>query len=597
MTDAPVSDPIRYDLRVPAPQTHYVEVDASVPTGGRPAVELMMAVWTPGSYLVREYARHVEAVTAWTAAGEPLPVTKCAKNRWRVETGGQPRVRVSYRVYGREMAVRTNWIDAGFALLNGAPTFLTLAGDHHRPHEVVITLPESWTESVTTLPALPGGPHRYVAPDYDTLVDSPIVLGNPVTHRFVVEGTPLALVNIGDASLFDGARAARDLEAIVLEHRRLWGSLPYERYVFFNVITEAGGGLEHGDSSVLMTSRWATRTPKAYAAWLQLASHEHFHAWNVKRLRPVELGPFDYERENTTRGLWVAEGITDYYGDLAVCRAGLVDQSSYLDGLSEQIKTLQTTPGREVQPVDQASFDAWIRYYRPDENSPNVAISYYVKGHVLAWLLDVRLREMTGGAQSLEDVMREAYRRFAGPRGFTQADFQAVAEDVAGASLADFWAGGITGVAELDYAPALSLFGLRFKPEDPPKPGAAPAPPKAYLGLTTRVEAGRLLVSQVRRGTPAWGTGLNVDDELLAIDDVRVLADQLDTRLEQYAPGDRVVALVARRGRLERIALTLGSASAATWALEVDPNATDAQKASLAAWLNLAPGKGTAQGR
>jgi len=585
LAGAQALDPIAYRLRFPAPQTHYVEVEADIPTGGQPAVELMMAVWTPGSYLVREYARHVEDVTARAGDGSALAVEKSAKNRWRVATGGAGRVTVAYRVYGREMSVRTNWIDAGFALINGAPTFLTLAGSHARPHELEIELPATWKESVTTLPALPGAPHRYRAENYDTLVDSPIVLGNPSTQSFNVEGTPIALVSVGDPSLFDGARAARDLEAVVREHRRFWGSLPYERYIFFNVLTEAGGGLEHLNSSVLMASRWATRTRKAYTAWLQLASHEHFHAWNVKRLRPVELGPFDYEKENTTRSLWVAEGITDYYGDLLVHRAGLTDRKEYLDALSESVKALQTTPGRQVQAVDASSYDAWIRHYRPDENSPNVAISYYVKGHVLAWLLDARIREVSRGAKSLEDVLREAYARHAGPRGYSQAEFQATADAVAGASLQDFWERGVTGVAELDYDRALSWFGLRFKPEEAPKEGERKEPPKAYLGITTKTDGGRLVVSQVLRGTPAYAGGLNVDDEVIAVDDVRVTADQLTARLEQYAVGNVVTVLVARRGRLERLTVTLGTAPTATWKVEVDPKATDAQKDRLRAWL------------
>ena len=588
MTSAPLLpaqglEPIRYVLTFPAPHTHYVEVEASIPAGG-PTVELMMPVWTPGSYLVREYARHVEAVAARDEAGGPLAVEKSAKNRWRIQSGGRPRVTVTYRVYGREMSVRTNWIDAGFALINGAPTFLTVAGELARPHEVTVTLPPAWTQAQSALPPLPGPPHRFRAPDYDTLVDSPMVLGNPSVYEFFVDGKPHALVNVGEAGVFDGTRAARDLEQVVLEHRRMWGTLPYERYLFLNMITEAGGGLEHASSSVLMTSRWATRTRKAYVSWLQLASHEFFHAWNVKRLRPVELGPFDYERENTTRSLWVVEGITDYYGDLAVHRAGLADQKEFLEALSDSVKTLQTTPGRQVQAIELSSYDAWVRHYRPDENSPNVAVSYYTKGYVLAWLLDARIRELTKGAKSLDDVMRTAYGLYSGARGYTQQEFQAVAEQVAGVSLTDFWAQGVSGVAELDYARALATLGLRFKPVEPPKDGEKDGP-KAHLGAVTRTENGRLLVSQVPRGTPAFEAGLNVEDEIVGVDDFRVQADQWSSRLEQYRPGDAISLLVARRGRFERLTATLGVAPAAAWTVEPDPVAPAPSKARMTDWL------------
>ena len=581
VTPAPASrgtDAIRYTLRFPAPHTHYVEVSAAVPTGGRPDVELMMAVWTPGSYLVREFSRHVEGVTAVGTGGRALAVEKSDKNRWRVTTGGADTVTVSYRVYGREMSVRTNWIEAGFALINGAPTFLTLGDQVKRPHEVVITPAAGWRRSMTGLEPLPGGEHRYRAADFDVLVDSPILLGNPAVYEFTVDGKPHYLVNEGEAGLFDGARAAKDLEAITREQLRFWGSLPYDRYLFLNVITEASGGLEHLNSTVLMTSRWTTRTRRAYVSWLELASHELFHAWNVKRLRPVELGPFDYENEVHTRSLWMAEGVTDYYADLLVHRAGLTSREEYLDALSTKIDELQTTPGRLVQSAELASFDAWIRYYRPDENSPNVSVSYYTKGAVVAFLLDARIRNATKGARSLDDVLRAAYQKYAGPRGFTPDEFRQIAESVAGAPLAAFWDSAIEGISELDYKEALDALGLRFR-------AGGPASPRAWLGITTRVDAGRLLVSQVRRETPALAAGLNVDDEILAIDDFRVRAEAWDTRLQQYRPGDRVQLLVARRDQLMRLPVTIGAEPPRDWRLETSGSATEAQRAQLTDWL------------
>ena len=520
-------DPIRHTLSFPAPQTHYVHVRAEVPTSGRDSVELSMAVWTPGSYLVREYSRHVEAVVAESPDGMSLSVEKSAKNRWRIRTGGVPFVTVTYRVYGREMSVRTNWIESGFAFVNGAPTFLTLAGESSRPHEVTIVPATGWMRSVTALETGPrdrGRPehqsadHVYCAPDYDTLVDSPILVGNPAVHGFSVDGTPHLLVNEGDTAFFDAARAVKDLEAIVRAHKEFWGTLPYDRYVFINLITEAGGGLEHGRCSVLMTNRWATRTRKAYLNWLELASHELFHVWNGKRLRPIELGPFDCEREVLTTSLWAVEGITDYYGDVLVHRAGLSSPQEFLDSLSDKIEEVQTTPGRAVRSVSLASLDAWIKLYRPDENSPNTTISYYTKGAVVAFLLDAEIRRATSGTRTLDEVMREAYPLYSGARGFTPAEFRALTERVAGTDLGAFWRSAIDGTDELDYTGALHIFGLRFRPITP----SLTDRPKAWLGATTRVDAGRLLVAQVRRHTPAFSAGLNVDDEIVAIDEIRV---------------------------------------------------------------------------
>ena len=579
-TTPAATEPIRYTLSFPAPQTHYIEVAAEVPTGRRPQIELMMAVWTPGSYLVREYSRNVEAVTASGAGGRALAVEKSEKNRWRFETGGAPTITVKYRVYGREMSVRTNWIDASFGLINGAPTFMTLPDSMSRPHEVVLNLARGWQRSLTGLPEMPGGEHRYRAPDFDTLVDSPILVGNPDVHEFIVDGKQHYLVNQGGGGVFDGTQAAKDLELIVQQNRKMWGQLPYDKYLFLNILSDAdaGGGLEHKNSTTLMASRWSTRTRRTYVGWLELASHEYFHLWNVKRLRPVELGPFDYEHEVHTRSLWVAEGITDYYGELNVHRAGLSTRDEFLDNLSAHLETLQGGPGRLVQSAAAASYDAWIRYYRPDENSVNVATSYYEKGLILGFLLDGKIRKATNGAKSLDDVMRAAYQKFSGPRGYTPAEFRAVAEQVAGTSLREFWEADVEGVSELDYTEALQTFGLRFK--DP-----GPASTRAFLGAATRNDAGRLVISQVRRGTPAYDAGLNVDDEIIAIDDFRVRADRLATRLEQYKPGDKVTLLVARREQLERIELTLGSEPPRAWRLEVDPSASQTSQKNRDQWL------------
>lgn len=570
--------PITYTLRFPAPHTHYVEVEAQVPAAGRDAIELMMPVWTPGSYLVREFARNVEDLRA-EAAGRPLSVAKSRKNRWRIVTGGAAAVTVRYRVYCREMSVRTNFVDARFAILNGAPTFLTLVERGPRPHEVAVELPPGWATTVSPLPPAPGGgPHRYVARDYDHLVDSPLLAGNPSLYEFTEGGVSHVLANEGEAGVWDGPRSAAGAQRIVQAYLKLWGSVPYQRYVFFNLLVEAGGGLEHSDSTVLMSSRWRTGTRRDYLGWLSLVSHEYFHAWNVKRLRPVELGPFDYENEVYTPNLWVGEGFTDYYDGLMVRRAGLSTREEYLEQLSNTIRDLQTTPGRLVQSASQSSYDAWIKLYRPDENSPNSTISYYTKGGVVAFLLDARVRAATGGARTLDDVMRLAYQRHSGERGFTTAEFRQAASDVAGTDLSAWFATAVDSTEELSYEEALDWYGLRFRQVDA-------RTDKGWLGATTKNDAGRLVITQVRRGTPAFEAGLNVEDEILAVGDFRVRPEQLDARLEQYRPGQRVSVLVARRDQLQRIEVTLGTEPAREWSLEVRPDATTEQRARLAAWL------------
>jgi len=571
-------EPIRYTLRFPAPHTHYLEVEAVVPTGRRPDVELMMAVWTPGSYLVREYQRHVESLTASGEAGRALTAVKTAKNRWRISTGGAAAVTVRYRVYGREMTVRNNWVERGFAMLNGAPTFLTLADRTPRAHEVLVELPRGWTTSSTALLPVAGRPHAYRADDFDTLVDSPIILGNSVVRTFDVAGKRHHLVLEGDPSLFDADRAAADIARIVEAGVAAMGKLDYPHYFFLNMVTDAGGGLEHKNSFLTMSSRFTTRTRRAYVNWLNLVGHEYFHNWNVKRLRPVELGPFDYETENYTKSLWVAEGFTDYYGALLVRRAGLQSVAEYFDELSNAIEQVQMRPGRNVQPVDMASFDTWIKQYRPDENSGNTSIDYYTKGAAIAFMLDAKIRRATAGARTLDTAMRLAYERYSGARGFTPDEFQRTMSETAGQDLSAWFDDVVSSTRELDFTEALDFYGLRFAPVDL-------TAARATMGASTRNDNGRLVVSVVRRGTPAHDAGLNVDDEILAIDDVRVRADGLVARMEQYKPGDRVRALVARRDRLMSLDVTLAPEPGRPWRIQPRPEATAEQQARLAAWL------------
>lgn len=596
---ASAEEAIRYTVRFPAPHTHYAEVTASVPVpkAGPGSVEVFMAVWAPGSYLVREYARHVDDFAAAAADGRALAWSKTRKNRWRIETGGASRVELRYRVYARQMSVQGNWVDASFAMLNGAPMFVTPVGNLKRPYEVRLELPAAWKKSVSGLPT-GSQPHSYRAADFDELLDSPIYAGNAPIHEFEVDGKKHYLVNEGEGPMWDGPASARDVAKIVAEFSRQWGGLPYEKYVFFNLITESGGGLEHRNSTWMGASRWAyantqaadddpdsaesRRRKPSRQNWLGLVSHEYFHLWNVKRLRPVELGPFDFENEVYTRSLWLAEGVTSYYGPLGLKRAGLIDRKQFLRTTSRAIRELQTTPGRLALPLESASYDAWIRSYRADENTPNTNISYYTKGQVVGFLLDARIREASGGQRSLDDAMKTAFVRHGGARGYAPAEFRKIVSEVAGVDLGPWMSRALETTEELDYAPALDWYGLRFRSE-PRKPDA---PEKRFrTGITTRNDAGRTVITGLRRDTAGYDAGFNAEDEILAVNGYRVRADQWPARLESYAVGDTVEVLVARRDALITLKLPLVADPPPAWSLEVRPDATDEQKARLLAWI------------
>jgi predicted metalloprotease with PDZ domain len=319
---------------------------------------------------------------------------------------------------------------------------------------------------MTALDAAPDrAPNHYRALDYDTLVDSPIVAGNPVVHDFDVNGSLHHVVEIGDVRDFDAARAARDLKKIVEAHQRIWGELPFRTYDFLLVFRQGGGGLEHGNSMLATTQAAATQTEAGYLRWLNFISHEYGHAFNVKRLRPVELGPFDYEHEPHTPSLWISEGFTSYFGNLAVLRTGLATEDSFLTSTSSQIAQLQNAPGRLVQTLEQSSLDVWTSEGVSGVNTnANTSVSYYLKGQIAGFLLDARVRRATNGAKSLDDVMRLAYRRYGGEKGFRPEEFRATAEEVAGVDLTGWFTRTVSSTDELDYTEALEWYGLQFAP-------------------------------------------------------------------------------------------------------------------------------------
>jgi predicted metalloprotease with PDZ domain len=465
-------EPIVYTVRFPAADKHLAEVEAVVPTGGRPQVELMMAVWSPGFYRVEDYAKKLENLSARTTDGKPLEVESTRKNRWRISVKAAPKVVVSYRLTCDRRSVTLNWVSPDLVVLNGAAAFPTFAEPERRgvPHEVRLELPPGCKGSATALAAAPDGrPDHYRAPDYDTLVDSPIVASNLSIHEFDVDGSHHLLVDAGDVGNWDGGRAAGYLERMVREERRFWGFLPFRRYVFLNVFGRGGGGLEHKDSTLLTAGTGPAGREPGSVRWLSFVSHEYFHAFNVKRLRPVELGPFDYENPPSTKSLWIAEGLTTYFGDLVIVRAGLATPQDHLTAMSSHIGQLQNARGRLVQSLEDASLDVWGSGTSGVGRDAATKLSYYVKGPVVGFLLDARIRRATDDKKSLDDVMRLAYRRYSGEHGFTPDQFRATAEEIAGVDLKEWFRKAVASTDELDYREALDWFGLRFAPSDDPK--------------------------------------------------------------------------------------------------------------------------------
>jgi predicted metalloprotease with PDZ domain len=402
-------------------------------------------------------------------------------------------------------------------------------------------------------------------------------------------------VVIWGAGNFEKKQLLADLQAIVETEAKLFGGLPFERYLFIILLSDKGrGGLEHKASTTLLYPRFGFRPKKSYEEFLTLAAHEYFHLWNVKRIKPRSLVPFDYGRENYTSLLWAMEGFTSYYDTLLTLRAGLLSGTRYLERQGENLTSLGQTPGRLVQSLDDASLCAWIKYYRPDENSPNSSVSYYLKGEVVALLLDLEIRARTGDARSLDDVMRLLWTRYGDEKGVPEEGIEAAASEVAGVSLSGFFAKSVHAPGELDFTP-LSHVGLelrrRTKESGSDKGGTPggkdkePSAARGYLGAVTKAQGERTFIAHVLEGSPAQEAGLHADDELLALEGFRVEGDKLSARVEELAPGSRVSLTVFRREALRTLTATLIAKPQDTLFLARRSDATAAQKRAFQSWL------------
>lgn len=576
---------IRYTLRLPDPRTHLLAVEMAVDGVDGP-VDLVMPSWTPGSYLLREFPRNVVQFEAADGAWKAVPFRKADKNTWRVDAPGDGTLRARWILNADELTVRTSHVDATHASVIGAGVFLYVDGRQGEPAEVEVQAPPGWRVT-TALESV--GEGRFRAADFDELVDSPLEIGTHALVQWTVEGVPhqYAIWGRGNA---DPRRLARDTTRIVLAEREIFGTLPYPAFTFILHLTSGGGGgLEHRNSTSLLADRWSFRGP-AYENFLGLAAHELFHAWNGKRIRPAALGPFQYTRENYTRDLWVVEGITTYYTDLLLRRAGLIPQQRYLDKLAEMISRFQTLPGRAVQPLADSSFDTWIKFYRPDANTPNATISYYQKGALVALLLDLRIRAATENARSLDDLMRVLWERYGAPdAGFPEGAVEGVAAEVAGTDLRPFFDHALRSTGELDYAGALAAAGLALVPLHQAVPSGAPGarvPDESRTGLTLRTDGGRVTVVNVLAGSAAWAAGVNPGDELVALDGFRVSSpDWLNARLMEYARGVRVPLTVFRRDELVALSMPVDQGPPPRFVVRPAPDATPAQEALRAHWL------------
>ncbi len=570
---------IGYSVSMSKPWTHLLEVEMSVKWEQMPEkAEMKMPVWTPGSYLIREYARHVQDFAVKNSAGTELTWRKTNKNTWQVDTKGATQIVATYRVYANELTVRTNELNDRHGFWNNAATLMFVKDQLAAGANVKVNPYGDW-KVATGLPKVDGQNNTFHAPNYDVLYDSPFEVSNFKEVAFQVEGKPHRLIFSGDGN-YDGKQTASDVAKIVEQAYKIFGELPYNDYTFI-VNLRGGGGLEHLNSTALQFDRFGFKPKTRYQDFLGLVAHEYFHCFNVKRIRPDALGPFDYENENYTRLLWVAEGGTEYYSNLLLRRAGLITDREFLIGKATGIQQLQERPGRFEQSLEDSSFDAWIKYYRPDENAVNNQISYYDKGEIVNMMLDITIRTSSGGVRSLDDVMRTLYNEYYKKgKNYTPADYQKIAETMAGKSLGDFFSKYVRGTIDISYDEIVSGIGLNMKT-------TGPDANRAYLGADLAEDAaGKLTIRSIPAGSPAYDQGLNSSDQIVAIDGNRASLSFLQSYIGEKKPGDRIRITIFRFDQLREINFTLGTNARMEYQFSRVAEPTEMQKKLYNEYLN-----------
>ncbi len=583
---------LRYQIDVRRPVHRMVRVelefsrgDLLPPGGGQ--VDLFLPTWTPGSYLVREFSRHLSRVAAVDAAsGKEIPCRKSAKNRFQLELGAEvQRVRVSYHVYAHELSVRTADLTADHAFWNHACLLLWPAAGMHLAAQLEVCHPSTW-DLACALPRDREVIHDAIegtcvttlrAVDLHQVFDSPCLVAAFQRVSFTVRGVPIVAAIDGLAPVALPPTFVADLTAIFERAADLFdGRLPFGHYTILCLFSADGyGGLEHAESTTLLFGRAAFATAKGYREFLSLLAHELFHAWNGKRLRPVEYWRYDYERENYTEFLWLIEGWTAYYDDLLCLRAGVMTRADYLVAVAKNVNGMLGAPGRLRLSLGESSFDAWIRLYRPDENTRNSSQNYYGNGAVAAMCMDLAIRESTQGARSLDDVVRALLRQtFAAGRGYTRADVHAVLLEAGGQEAVTLLASLVDQRLDPALSPRLASFGLRVVERDAEKP---------FFGV--QFDGGSTVVASVIAGSPAHEAGVHPGDEILALDGLRVDAARWSDVFTAVAKiAAKLEVLYSRRGVVGKLAvIPKGSPSAVSIEPEAVP--TPAAKALLDGWL------------
>ena len=572
---------IEYVLKMTEPQTHYFQVEMRLKNFKSDQLDLKMPVWAPGSYLVREFSKNVESFSVKNISGEPLVSHKVSKNTWRIFKNNQEDIVVTYKIYAFEASVRTSFLDDAHGFVNGSSVFMFVDKYQHLSATLQIIPCTGWEKITTALKSIEAERNKFYVPNYDILVDSPIEIGNQTEFEFEANGIPHHMAFFGPGN-FNQVQISKDIPKIIAAETAIFGENPNEDYTFIihNVAEKYTSGLEHLNSCALDVYRWIYQPEGTYEKFLSLVAHEYFHLWLVKRIRPQSLMQYDYNQENYTDLLWVMEGFTSYYDELILDRAGFFDDQTYIEHLIKSITKLQNRKGDQVEDVAESSFDAWIKFYRHNENSKNSQTDYYTKGAILGAMLDLDIIHNSLGKYRLDNVLNYLYYKYYKKgKGVTSDDLKQVLEHFGGHKFDDFFNQYVYGTQGIDYKKYLDYAGIKLIETNTAISDKA-------LGIDLKKENNRLIISGVQRGSAGWEDGLNVNDEIIAINNFRINnEDDIKFYVNQVKKNDPVVVLVDRNGILRSIQVYPQRSNNVAYTFEYSSNRTKQQERTFNIWL------------
>ena len=539
-----IGQKINYKLKMPNPQSHYFEVEMMLEGFKDKQLEVKMPVWAPGSYLVREFSKNVNQVLAFDENKNVVKTVKTTKNTWQLENSLKgKRIIIKYQVYAFELSVRTSFLDLTHGFVSGSGVFMYVNSHQNLAGQLEITPYHEFNVISTALPkskisVSTDSSQLFDFSNYDHLVDCPIEIGNQVEFQFMASGVKHTVAMYGDGN-FDIEKLKVDMPKIIEAETQVFAENPNKDYLFIvHNVVDGQGGLEHMNSTTLSVNRWSY-SGADYLGFLNLVAHEYFHLWNVKRFRPIELGPFDYDKENYTSLLWVMEGFTSYYDELIMRRAGFMTQDEFISKIQNSINYVEGSMGSRVQSVAHASFDAWIKAYRPNENSSNTTMTYYSRGQIIAAVFDLMIVDKYKGKKCLDDFMRYVYIKYAKElnRGITDQEFKQELEKFLDMDLTTFYAKYIDGTEIIPYNEYFSKVGIDVIYSGSKKPS---------FGASVRQDGGNVLVKNVRSGSSAEMAGISVNDEIIACNGFRVNQGSLESTMNALKENEQVELLLSR---------------------------------------------------